>query len=49
MLADCADALKDSMRLIEKLDYIFSKGKLKIIVERAADEYYISIGHKTTK
>ncbi|MCR4584765.1 MAG: DNA mismatch repair protein MutS [Lachnospiraceae bacterium] len=30
MVSDCADTLTDNMRLIEKLDYIFSKGKLSI-------------------
>lgn len=30
MVADCAEALTDSIRLIEKLDYSFSKGKLSI-------------------
>lgn len=30
LVADCADSLADNMRLIEKLDYIFSKGKLSM-------------------
>ncbi|MBQ0000848.1 MAG: DNA mismatch repair protein MutS [Clostridiales bacterium] len=30
MVSDCADALTENMRLIEKLDYSFSKGKLSI-------------------
>lgn len=29
-VADCADTLRDNLRLIEKLDYSFSKGKLSI-------------------
>ena len=30
LVADCADALKDNMGLIERLDYSFSKGKLSL-------------------
>lgn len=30
LVSDCADSLTDNMRLIEKLDYSFSKGKLSI-------------------
>lgn len=30
MVADCAETLTDNMRLIEKLDYSFSKGKLSL-------------------
>lgn len=30
LVSDCADSLADNMRLIEKLDYIFSKGKLSM-------------------
>ena len=30
LVADCADALTENMHLIEKLDYIFSKGKLSL-------------------
>ena len=30
LVADCADALKDNMGLVERLDYSFSKGKLSL-------------------
>lgn len=30
LVSDCADALTDNMKLIEKLDYSFSKGKLSL-------------------
>lgn len=30
LVADCADALKDNMGIIERLDYSFSKGKLSL-------------------
>lgn len=30
MVSDCAEALEENMRLIEKLDYSFSKGKLSL-------------------
>lgn len=32
MVADCADALVENMKLIEKLDFIFSKGKLSVLL-----------------
>lgn len=33
MVADCADELTENMKLIEKLDFIFSKGKLSLDLE----------------
>ncbi len=33
LVAECADSLRENMRLIEKLDYSFSKGKLSIELE----------------
>ena len=41
MVAECADTLTENMRLIEKLDYIFSKGKLSI--ELSASEPRINL------
>ena len=41
MVAECADTLTENMRLIEKLDYIFSKGKLSI--ELGASEPRINL------
>lgn len=44
LVADCAEALKDNMLLIEKLDYIFSKGKLSL--ELCADEPHINLDRR---
>lgn len=41
LVADCANALRDNMRLIERLDYSFSKGKLSI--ELGANEPRINL------
>lgn len=30
MVADCAEEMEENIQMIEKLDYIFSKGKLSI-------------------
>ena len=44
MVSDCADVLTDNIRLIEKLDYSFSKGKLSI--ELGADEPRINLDRR---
>ncbi len=44
LVAECADTLTDNMRLIEKLDYIFSKGKLSI--ELGAGEPAINLDRR---
>lgn len=44
MVADCADSLADNMSLIERLDYIFSKGKLSL--ELDACEPHINLKRK---
>ncbi len=41
LVSDCADSLTESIHLIEKLDYSFSKGKLSIELE--ADEPRINL------
>jgi dsDNA-specific endonuclease/ATPase MutS2 len=44
MVADCAEALTESIRIIEKLDYVFSKGKLSI--ELDANEPQINLDRR---
>lgn len=44
LVSECADALTDNMRLIEKLDYSFSKGKLS--VELDAEEPCINLDRR---
>ncbi len=44
MVSDCADVLIENMRLIEKLDYSFSKGKLSI--ELGATEPAINLDRR---
>ncbi len=44
MVAECADTLTENMRLIEKLDYIFSKGKLSM--ELGANEPRINLDRR---
>lgn len=44
LVSDCADSLTDNMRLIEKLDYSFSKGKLSL--ELDADEPCINLDRR---
>ena len=44
MVSDCADTLRDNMCLIEKLDYMFSKGKLSI--ELGANEPHINLDRR---
>lgn len=43
-VSECADSLRDNMRLIEKLDYSFSKGKLSI--ELGATEPSINLDRR---
>lgn len=44
MVAEAADSMNENMRMIEKLDYIFSKGKLSM--ELDASEPVINTGRK---
>lgn len=44
LVSDCAEALKDNMRLIEKLDYSFSKGKLSL--ELGASEPTVNLDRR---
>lgn len=44
LVSDCADTLTDNIRLIEKLDYSFSKGKLSL--ELDASEPYINLDRR---